>query len=211
MVKSDAVEANGLTDGPGAGEELGLGFRAEDADVGALIVFRAVEEAALVGVELDDVGIGGARADDGPGVGVKVVLHGDIIVDSGRDADDFRQRSGDAINIVEGEADLDTGFVAAGLLAGFAGEKADGVGAPLGKDGFNGVRKAIAVSEKEHDGSDAPGHADGGDGGAAAIVEHRFPGLAENVFQHDSAPWVDGHYSLRRASMGSRAAALLAG
>ena len=98
--------------------------------------------------------------------------------------DDFRKRGGDAVDVIEGEADLDAGFIAAGLLAGFAGENADGVGAPLGKDGFNGVGEAVAIGEEQHDGGDAPGHADGGDGGAAAIEEHRLPSLAENVFEH---------------------------
>ena len=99
--------------------------------------------------------------------------------------DDFRERGGNAVDVIEGEANLDACFIAAGLLAGFAGENADGVGAPLGKDGFDGVGKAVAIGEEQHDGGDAPGHADRGDGGAAAIVEHRFPGLAENVFEHN--------------------------
>ena len=202
-MKAFALDANGLTHGPDAGEELGFGIGAEDADVRALVVFGAVEEAALIGSELDDVGVGGARADDGPGVGMEIVLDGLILKLHGRDVDDFRQGGGDAVDVIEREADLDTGFIAAGLLAGFAGEKADGVGAPLGKDGFNGVGEAVAIGEEQHDGGDAPGHADGGDGGAAAIEEHRLPGLAENVSEHI--------YSLRRASMGSSAAALLAG
>ena len=150
-------------------------------------VFGAVEEAALIGIELDDVGVGGARADYGPGVGVQVVLDGLILKLHGRDVDDFRDGGDDAVNVVEGEADLDAGFVSAGLLAGLAGEDADGVGAPLGKDGFNGVGEAGAVGEEQHDRGDAPGHADDGDGGAAAVEEHRFPGLAENVFQHGSS------------------------
>ena len=90
----------------------------------------------------------------------------------------------DAVDVVEGELDLDSGFVAAGLFAGFAGEEADGVGAPLGKDGVDGVAETGAVGQEQHDRGDAPGHADGGDGGAAAIVEHRFPGLFEDVGKH---------------------------
>ena len=108
--------------------------------MGALLVLGAVEEAALIGNELDDVGVGGARADHGPGVGVQIVLHRCVLILGGRDVGDFGQRRGDAIDVVEGEADLDSGFIAAGLLAGAAGEEADGVGAPLGEDGLDGVR-----------------------------------------------------------------------
>jgi hypothetical protein len=41
--EDDAVEADGLADRPAAAEELGFGFRGDDANVGALLVFRAVE------------------------------------------------------------------------------------------------------------------------------------------------------------------------
>ena len=44
-----AVEADGFAHCPPAGEELGLGFGADHADVGALLVVRTVEEAALIG------------------------------------------------------------------------------------------------------------------------------------------------------------------
>ena len=70
-----AVQANGLAHRPCAGEELGLGLRPDDADVGALLVFGAVEEAALVGVELPDVLKDRPDAVHGPGVGVQIVLH----------------------------------------------------------------------------------------------------------------------------------------
>ncbi len=53
--KQHTVEADGLADRPGAGEELGLGLGADDANVSALLFFFAVEEAAGVGVELPDV------------------------------------------------------------------------------------------------------------------------------------------------------------
>jgi hypothetical protein len=42
-----AVEADVFAERPAAGEELGLGLRTDDADVGALLVLRAIEEAAL--------------------------------------------------------------------------------------------------------------------------------------------------------------------
>src|ERR1035437_9184346 len=65
-----------------------------------------------------------------------------------------------------------------------AGKCADQVGAPLGKDGLDGAAESRAVSQQQHDGGDAPCHADHGDGGAAPVVEHCLPGLGENVFEH---------------------------
>ena len=58
------------------------------------------------------------------------------------------------------------------------------VDAPLGKDGLDGAGETGAVGEQEDNGGDAPGHADHGDGGAAAVVDHCFPGLGEDVFEH---------------------------
>ena len=51
-VNDHAVEADVFAQRPAAGEELGLGLRADDADVGALLVLGAVEEAALIDVQL---------------------------------------------------------------------------------------------------------------------------------------------------------------
>src|SRR5580658_10708026 len=99
--------------------------------MGALLIFGAAEEAALVRSEFDDVSVGSARADDRPGVSVQIVLHVCCEIFGGRDVGDFGQGRGDAVGIVESETNLDTGFVAAGLLCGAAGKEADGIGAPL--------------------------------------------------------------------------------
>src|SRR6202044_444987 len=102
---------------------------------------------------------------------------------------------------------------AACLLRGAAGKEADGVRSPLGKDRFDGMAETCTICEKQDDSSNAPCHTDHGDGGTAAIVKHRFPGLAENVSEHRNVllasamrPLALAH-SLRNASIGSRAAA----
>ena len=45
-----AIQADRLAQSPAAGEELDFVFRSDDADVGALLVLGAIEEAALVKV-----------------------------------------------------------------------------------------------------------------------------------------------------------------
>ena len=90
-----------------------------------------------------------------------------------------------AIYIILSEAHLDPGFITAGLFAGAARECSDDVGAPLGKDGLNGVAEAGAVGQQQHHRGNAPRHADHGDGSAAPVVDHRFPGLAPDISQHD--------------------------
>ena len=182
--EEDAVEADGLAQRIAAAEELRFGFRPDDANVGSLLVFGAVEEAALIQVQLPDVLKLGADSDNAPRVSMQIVLHGDLLIDFRRDEEDAGHAVGDAVHVVQGEADLGAGLVSAGLLAGAAGKDADHVGAPLGKDILDGAAESSAVGQQNYDGGDAPGHADHGDGGAAAVVEHRFPGLGENVFQH---------------------------
>ncbi len=115
---------------------------------------------------------------------MEIVLHGDVFVYRGRDVIDAGNAGHEAVDVVEGEADLDAGFFSAGLFAGAAGKDADDVGAPLREDGLDGAAEAGSVSQQEDHGGNTPGHADHGDGGAAAVVDHRLPGLAENVFQH---------------------------
>ena len=142
-----SVEADVFAQRPAAGEEPGLGLGADDADMGALIVLSAVEEAPLIDVELEDVLIDGADSVDGPGEGVQVVLHGDVLVDHGRDVDESGHAGCHAVHIVQGEAHADTGFVAACLLAGAAGKGADDGGPPLGEDGLEGAAEAGAVGQ----------------------------------------------------------------
>ena len=122
------------------------------------------------------------------------------------------------------------GFVSAGLLGSATAVHFHVVDAPLGKDALDGARETRTIRQQQHDRGNAPGHADHGDGCAPAVVYHRLPGLAENVSQHESTyglrPAAIGRglkvrtrlvaanfkaYSFRRASIGSSAAALLAG
>jgi len=94
----------------------------------------------------------------------------------------------DAVHIVQSEADPCARLVASGLFAGASGKEADGVGAPLGKDGLNGMAEAGAIGQQQHHRGNTPGHANHGDGGAATVVEHRLPSLAEYVFEHVATP-----------------------
>ena len=110
----------------------------------------------------------------------------DLFEHGGRDVDDAGNSGPEAVDVVLGEADLDAGFGSANLLRSAAGKDADEVGAPLGKDVLDGLTEAGAVGEQEHDGGDAPGHAADGDEGAAAVVDHRFPGLSPDVADHDA-------------------------
>ena len=119
--EEDAVDADGFSEGVAAGEELGFGIAADDADVGALLLFLPVEESAFVGVEGEDVQAFGAHAVDGPGVGVEVVLDGGVLEHDGGDGADAGDGVPDAIDVVHSEADADAGLVAAGLLGGAAG------------------------------------------------------------------------------------------
>ena len=170
--------------GKAAGEELGLGFGADDGYVGALLHVGGGEGATLVDGHVLDGHEFGGDAVDLPGVGVEIVLDGDVFPDDGSDVDDAGDGLLDALDVVHLEADFDAGFRAADLLAGGAGEDADLVGAELGEDSLEGAAEAGSVGEQKDDGGDAPGHAEDGDGGAAEVVAHGLHGLTEDVLEH---------------------------
>jgi len=115
---------------------------------------------------------------------VQIVLHHRVEVDRGRDLIDAVHAVAHAVYIVERETHFHAGLVAAGLLAGAARKESDEVGAPLREDILNGAAEPGAIGQEKHHRGNAPRHPDHGDGGAAAVINHRLPRLAEDVFEH---------------------------
>ncbi len=154
--------------------------------MGSLLLFEPVEEAAFSWVEDKDIEAFRAYSVDLPCVSMHVVLDDSRVEEhDGRDGSDAGNRIPDAIDVILFKANSDAGFVGAGLFGSAAAIDLDVVDAPLGKDVHDGSREAGAVGQQQHNRGDAPSHADHGDGGAAAVVDHGFPGLGEDVFQHE--------------------------
>jgi hypothetical protein len=107
------------------------------------------------------------------------------------------------VNIVLGEADLDSRFLPAGLHAGLAGNDDDDLGPEIGKDIVNGLAKTIAISEQHDHGGNSPAHAQHGQRRAAPIMAHGGVRFLKQVAEHC--------YSWRRASTGCSRAARRAG
>ncbi len=183
-LKADAADADGLPEGVGAGEELLLGFGADDGDVGAPLEIVGGEPAALRYVHVHDADEFGPDTVGLPGVAVEVVLDGDVLVHDGGGGGHALEALLDALDIVDVEADFNAGPGTAGLLGGSAGKDADHVRPELGKDGLKGATEACTVGEQKDDGGDAPGHAEHGDSGATKVMAHGFDGLAEDVAEH---------------------------
>ncbi len=144
---------------------------------GARTFVVGIQQPALGEVQCQDLKDVGIHALDGKIVGANVALHADRLVLLGRDAIDQRRGGRDAVEVVDGELDLRAGFLSAGLLRGAAGKDADDARAPVGEDDFDGAAKSGAVGQQEDHGGDAPGHAQHGERGAAAVVAHRCVGL----------------------------------
>ena len=179
-----AIEANRLADGPGAGEQLGLRLGADHANMGALLVLGSVEKPALIHSQRPDLTEVGADSIHRPHVRVQFVLHRDILIHLWRNMNNARNGRRQAVHIVQCEAHLDARLLSARLFACASRERADRVGAPLCKDRFNRMTEARTISQQQHHRGDAPRHADHGDGGAATVVDHRLPGLPQNIFEH---------------------------
>jgi len=117
-------------------------------------------------------------------IGASVVLHGRILVATGSDVGDLRDVGGEQVEVVQCDANLCAGLLAAGLHGGTAGNDDHELGSEVGEDVGNGVAETIAVG-KEHDHrGDAPGHAQHGERGAPPIVAHGVVGLLEQVAHH---------------------------
>src|SRR6185437_916495 len=106
-------------------------------------------------------------------------------------------------DVIQLQTDLRSCFGTAGLLRRASREHADDLRAERGEYSVYRAAESRTVRQQQHDGSNAPGHAQHGEHGAAAIVLHRSVGLSEEVFEHS--------YSLRSASTGSSIAAFRAG
>ena len=150
----------------------------------SLLVFGPVEEASRIRIQFEDVLEVRPDAVHFPRVGVQIVLHGHVLPLHGRNMKDARHGIRHAVQVVHGEANLHSRLVAAHLLAGPARKHADEVGAPLRKDVLDGPVEPCPVGEQQHHRRNTPGHPDHSDGCAPAVIDHRFPGLTENVFQH---------------------------
>src|ERR1700744_378833 len=200
--EATAIEADALADRIAATEEFGLRLGSDNGNVSAVLIVLLGEEAALVDVKFENIGDFGAVAVNLPGIHVLVAADVDLLEHGRRDVDDAGNGGPQAVDVFLGEADLNTSFRATDLLRGTPGEDPDQVGAPLGKNVADGLAESCSVREQEHDSCDAPRHSHDGDEGAAAVVDHRFPGLAPNVTDHVGSP-----YSRRSASTGSMAAA----
>src|ERR1700679_1971494 len=173
----NSVEAESLSNGVLAGEKLFLRIGTDDGDAGVGEIVGLAEECAFGDVEAAHVSVrsvdaahavsGAARAEGGE------ALFGHF----GRNTLEQRNFAADVIEIVDGEANLGSGFGASSLEFSAAGENEDQVGAEGTEGGPESALEAGTVGEKQDDGSDAPGHAQHGEQSAAAIVAQGSVGL----------------------------------
>ena len=164
-LEADAVDADGLAEREDAGEELGLGFGADDGDVGARLDVRGRDDAALGDVHVLNRLELGLDAVDLPGVGVEFVLDGDVLPDDGGDVDDAGDGLLDVFDVVAVCRRTLTPALAPPACSLVVPGKTPIMLVPnCAKMVSNGAAEAGAVGEQKDDGGDAPGHADDGDG-----------------------------------------------
>ena len=182
--EADAIDADVLAEGVASGEELVFGFRTDDCDTRALDLIFGIVEASLGEAKAADVENAGIFAVDANGVGASVVLHGRVLLATGRDVGDLGDVGAEQINVVERDAEGQTGLLATGLHGRAAGDHDHEFGAKIPEDIGDGDAETIAVGEQHDDGGDAPGHAQHGERGTAPVVAHRVVGFVEQVADH---------------------------
>src|SRR5207245_3289014 len=93
---------------------------------------------------------------------------------------------GEQVDVVQWDAGLRAGLLAAGLHGGAAGNHDKKLGSEVGKNVCAGAAEAIAVGEKHNDGGNPPSHAQHGERRAPPVVAHGVVGLLEQVANHKS-------------------------
>ncbi len=97
---------------------------------------------------------------------------------------DLRDVGGKQIDIVQCNAGLRAGLLAAGLHGGAAGNHNEELGSKVGKDVGASAAEAIAVGKKHDDGRDAPGHAQHRERCSPPVVAHGVVRFLEQVADH---------------------------
>src|SRR5664279_2933967 len=214
-LKADAINTNALAQGVASGEKFFFGVGTDHGDARALHLILSVIEATLIEGESPDGKSVRVFAIDAHGERAGVVLHGSLLVAAGSDVGNLWNVGSEQVDVLEREAGLRAGFLAAGLHGRAAGNHDDELGPEVGEDVGAGAAEAIAVGKEHADGGNAPGHAEHGEGGTAPVVAHRVVGLMEQITHHRVGLFFttlcQPHCSCRKASTGSRRAALRAG
>src|ERR1700691_1816880 len=101
---ADAIEANVFADCVPSREEFLFGFGSDDGDTRALDLIFGIIEASLrqgQGADIESVGV---FAIDAHRVRARIVLHGYILVATGRDVSDLRDAGGEQVHVIQGKA-----------------------------------------------------------------------------------------------------------
>ena len=121
----------------------------------------------------------------------------------GREPFEQRHFVADVVQIFDRETDFASRLGAARLLRGAAGKYEDQIGAKGAERRPQTALEARAISQKQHDGGDAPGHAQHGEDAASFVVAQGAVGLGSKLVDHG--------YSCLMASTGASSAAFRAG
>ncbi len=91
---------------------------------------------------------------------------------------------GQHVHVFQGEADGPTRLLSTCLGGGAIGHDDHQLGAEVGEDVGAGLAKTVAPGQQHDHGGDAPGHAEHGKRGAAAIVPHGVIGFLKQIAKH---------------------------
>ena len=184
--EAETVHPDVLTQRIAPGEQFLLGLRADHRHPGVLYLVYGVVEASLcqfqdangrhVGIVAGDTEV------EIPGV----VLDVGLLADFGSDVGNLGKVGGQRLHIIQSKVDEGSRLLTTRLQGSTPRSHDDQLGAEVSKDIGAGPAKTIAVSQQHHHGGDAPGHAQHGEGGAAAIVPHGAVGFSEQITEHRS-------------------------
>src|SRR5208282_6200291 len=148
------------------------------------VLVEVGEESAVFDVDAAHVRIVGIDSADPVTAAPRSIGDGALFEGFRRDALEQTHLGLQVIEIVDGEFNFATSLGATRLQRGASGENEDEIRAPGAESDPEAALETGAVGEQQHDGRNAPCHAEHGEDAATAIVLERAVGLAGEFANH---------------------------
>jgi len=149
-----------------------------------LQVVGIIDEAALIDAQGPDVLHGGVDTHDWKSEGAVVVLDCRVLLKHAGHVLAKGNVITQQFDILVGESDKRSGFIAAGLLRGASGENADGRRTKGLKNVLDCGSESVSIRQQQDYGSDTPCHSSHGEQGPPQIVAHGGKRLLQQVPRH---------------------------
>src|SRR6185369_16338507 len=170
-------------------------------------IFLLAEKASLRHVHVSDALVTRVCSANGVVTAASPVCQQALLVDFRGNSLQEGHLCANPLEVIHRKFDLGSGFGPSDLHGSASGKDCDEISAECAECDHQPALKPRSICEEEHNGGDAPCHAEHGEQTTSTVVLECLPSLASDVVNHEGFP----RYSCRKASTGTMCAALRAG